>query len=96
MQDWANIHCKYISYYLLRAKSENEICLPIQIESNLNICVTEKSKRRYQIIKYCNKAEDTFIETSIKSENKDIQQHTDMSVHIYVISISLNLNSLGI
>lgn len=43
-----------------------------------------ESKRRYQIIKYCNKAEDTFIETSIKSENKDIQQHTDMSVHIYV------------
>lgn len=49
-----------------------------------------ESKRRYQIIKYCNKAEDTFIETSIKSENKDIQQHTDMSVHIYVCDINLH------
>lgn len=48
-----------------------------------------ESKRRYQIIKYCNKAEDTFIETSIKSENKDIQQHTNMSVHIYVCDINL-------
>lgn len=46
VQDWANIHCKYISYYLLRAKSENEICLPIQIESNLNICVTERIKEK--------------------------------------------------
>lgn len=48
-----------------------------------------ESKRRYQIIKYCNKAEDTFIETSIKSKNKDIQQHTDMSVHIYMCDINL-------
>lgn len=46
-----------------------------------------KSKRRYQIIKYCNKAEDPFIETSIKSKNKDIQQHTDMSVHMCDINL---------
>lgn len=51
------------------------------------MCDRENQRADNQIIKYCNKAEDTFIETSIKSENKDIQLHTNMSVHMCDINL---------